>query len=170
MPRIWREIELVGRESQRLRAALVALASESFADHVELAHGAGRGRDCAGARGDRDRRAADRLGLKPDAAEMTLRRFCGRRWPCIGGRGRYIENSKSAELALGEDANEHNLAKLREIQAELSGIEGREAAVEGFGYPPDARASLCEAEAPRADLALRVCFRLVRADLRPVAA
>jgi DNA primase len=40
---------------------------------------------------------------------------------------------KSAELALGTEATDANFNRLREIQAELSGIEGREAMVEGFG-------------------------------------
>jgi len=35
--------------------------------------------------------------------------------------------------ALGEAATDENLIRLREIQAELAGIEGREAVVEGFG-------------------------------------
>jgi DNA primase len=40
---------------------------------------------------------------------------------------------KSAEIALGEAATDENLIRLREIQAELAGIDGREAVVEGFG-------------------------------------
>ena len=40
---------------------------------------------------------------------------------------------KSAEMALALDDSEENLARLREIQRELQGVEGREAAIEGFG-------------------------------------
>ena len=40
---------------------------------------------------------------------------------------------KSAELALGTEATDANFNRLREIQAELSGIDGREATIEGFG-------------------------------------
>ncbi len=40
---------------------------------------------------------------------------------------------RSAELALGSDTTDENLNRLREIQAELSGIDGREAMIEGFG-------------------------------------
>ncbi len=40
---------------------------------------------------------------------------------------------KSAELALGTESTDANFNRLREIQAELSGIEGREATIEGFG-------------------------------------
>ena len=127
------EIEMIGRETQRMRAALVALSSESFIDHVEL------------------RMALDRSGLqpareaieaavqpmvwalKPDAAENDASEVL-RQALALHRRARALHRDlKSAEIALGEDANEQNLARLREIQAELSGIEGREAAVEGFG-------------------------------------
>lgn len=127
------EIELMAREAQRLRGALVALAAETFADHVEL------------------RMALDRMGLqsvreaieaaaqplvwalKPDAAENDAAEVL-RQALALHRRARALHKElKSAEIALGEDANEQNLARLREIQAELSGIEGREAAVEGFG-------------------------------------
>ena len=38
-----------------------------------------------------------------------------------------------AELALAEDPTELNLARMRDIQAELASLEGQEAAIEGFG-------------------------------------
>jgi len=38
-----------------------------------------------------------------------------------------------AELALGNDASELNLARLKDIQEQLSALSGMEAAVEGFG-------------------------------------
>jgi DNA primase len=127
------EIELVGRESQKMRAALVALASESFADHVELRMALDRS-------GLQQAREAIEIAvqpivwaLKPDAAENDASEVL-RQALALHRRARALHRElKSAEIALGEDANEQNLAKLREIQAELSGIEGREAAVEGFG-------------------------------------
>ncbi len=127
------DIELVGRETQRLRGAMTALAAETYADHVEL------------------RLALDRMGLqservaveaaaqpmpwplKPDAAENDAGEVL-RQALALHRRARALHRElKSAEIALGEDASEQNLARLREIQAELSGLEGREAAVEGFG-------------------------------------
>ncbi len=127
------EIELVGRETQKMRAALVALASESFADHVELRMALDRS-------GLQQAREAIEIAvqpivwaLKPDAAENDASEVL-RQALALHRRARALHRElKSAEIALGEDANEQNLAKLREIQAELSGIEGREAAVEGFG-------------------------------------
>jgi DNA primase len=38
-----------------------------------------------------------------------------------------------AELALGNDVSELNLARLKNIQEQLSALSGMEAAVEGFG-------------------------------------
>jgi DNA primase len=40
---------------------------------------------------------------------------------------------QKAEVALAQEASEHNLARLRDIQAQLSALEGTEAVIEGFG-------------------------------------
>ena len=40
---------------------------------------------------------------------------------------------KDAELALGEEASEANLAWLRDIKARLAEVDGTEALIEGFG-------------------------------------
>jgi DNA primase len=42
-------------------------------------------------------------------------------------------DARDAALALEQDPSESNLARLREIQSELSGLDGREAVLEGFG-------------------------------------
>jgi DNA primase len=44
-----------------------------------------------------------------------------------------LRELKDAELALGEDASEANLAWLRDIKARLSEMDGTEAMIEGFG-------------------------------------
>ena len=44
-----------------------------------------------------------------------------------------LRELKDAELALGEDASEANLAWLRDIKARLSEVDGTEAIIEGFG-------------------------------------
>jgi DNA primase len=44
-----------------------------------------------------------------------------------------LRELKDAELALGEDGSEANLAWLRDIKARLSEMEGTEALIEGFG-------------------------------------
>jgi DNA primase len=44
-----------------------------------------------------------------------------------------LRELKDAELALGEDASEVNLAWLRDVKARLSEVDGTEALIEGFG-------------------------------------
>ena len=44
-----------------------------------------------------------------------------------------LRELKDAELALGEDASEANMAWLRDIKARLSEMDGTEAMIEGFG-------------------------------------
>jgi DNA primase len=46
-----------------------------------------------------------------------------------------LRELKDAELALGEDASEANLAWLRDVKARLSEVDGTEAMIEGFGTP-----------------------------------
>ena len=41
----------------------------------------------------------------------------------------------AAETALAEDANDRNLARLQDIQGQLSTLDGTEAVIEGFGTP-----------------------------------
>jgi len=44
-----------------------------------------------------------------------------------------LRELKDAELALGEDASEANLAWLRDVKSRLSEVDGTEALIEGFG-------------------------------------
>jgi len=44
-----------------------------------------------------------------------------------------LRELKDAELALGEEASEANLAWLRDVKARLSEMDGTEALIEGFG-------------------------------------
>ena len=44
-----------------------------------------------------------------------------------------LRELKDAELALGEEASEANLAWLRDVKARLSEVDGTEALIEGFG-------------------------------------
>lgn len=127
------EVEFASREADRLKAALTALAAESFADFVELRLAV----DACGLQSIREliENAAQPYpwSIKPEAAELDAERVLQQAL-ALHRRARALHRElKSAERALGEEANEQNLARLREIQAELTGIEGREAAVEGFG-------------------------------------
>ena len=44
-----------------------------------------------------------------------------------------LRELKDAELALGEDPSEANLAWLRDVKARISEVDGTEALIEGFG-------------------------------------
>ena len=44
-----------------------------------------------------------------------------------------LRELKDAELALGEEASEANLAWLRDVKARLAEVDGTEALIEGFG-------------------------------------
>ena len=128
-------LEFSSREACRLRDALATLAVDRYDSDIEL------------------RAALDDLGLanerlkveamvavaslwvvKPDAAEEDAEAAL-RQALALHRRAIALNRElKSAEIALAEDINEPNLARLREIQMELGAIDGREAAVEGFGF------------------------------------
>jgi len=128
-------LEFTSREACRLRDALTTLAAERFDSDIEL------------------RAALDELGLAADRQKVEAMVADASNW--VGKAEAAEEDAetalkqalalhrraialhrelKSAEIALAEDANEQNLARLREIQLELGAIDGREAAVEGFGF------------------------------------
>ena len=71
--------------------------------------------------------------VRPDAEERDAEEVL-KQALALHRRARALHKElRSAELALGSDTTDENLNRLREIQAELSGIDGREAMVEGFG-------------------------------------
>jgi DNA primase len=70
-----------------------------------------------------------RSGAAPDDVLSTWRQLVSlhRQWHSL------LRELKDAELALGEDASEANLAWLRDVKARLSEADGTEALIEGFG-------------------------------------
>ena len=72
-------------------------------------------------------------GARPQAAEadvlLTWRQLLAlhRQWHSL------TRELKDAELALGDDNSEANYARLRDVKARLSSIDGTEAIIEGFG-------------------------------------
>ncbi len=71
--------------------------------------------------------------VRPDAEERDAEEVL-KQALALHRRARALHKElRSAELALGSETTDENLNRLREIQAELSGIEGREAMIEGFG-------------------------------------
>jgi DNA primase len=128
------ELEFEGRDAGRLRNALTALAGEPFEDAGQMAAGLevmGLGPELARLR------AMDAVAslwcVAPEAAEEDAEQAL-RQALALHRRARALHKElKSAETALGQDATEQNLDRLREIQSELATLEGREAALEGFG-------------------------------------
>ena len=72
-------------------------------------------------------------GARPQAGQadvlLTWRQLLAlhRQWHSL------IRELKDAELALGADNSETNYARLQDVKARLSSIDGTEALIEGFG-------------------------------------
>ncbi len=75
----------------------------------------------------------DVWGARPDAAPSDVLVTWGqlialhRQWHSL------TKELRDAEFALGEDSNEANYLRLRDVKARLSAVEGTEALIEGFG-------------------------------------
>jgi DNA primase len=128
------ELEFEGRDAARLRNALAALAAEPFEDAAQMAEGLqamGLGPELERLRSMEA--VASLWCVAPEAAEEDAEQSL-RQALALHRRARALHKElKSAETALGQDATEQNLDRLREIQSELANLEGREAALEGFG-------------------------------------
>jgi DNA primase len=126
-------LDLASLEARRLRDFLIRHGGD-IADAEELA----RALDAAGFEPLRRRlqnltALSSLWSVRPDASdadsEATLKQalVLHRRFGAL-----HTELQK-AEAALAREASEHNLARLRDIQAQLSALEGTEAVIEGFG-------------------------------------
>jgi DNA primase len=128
-------LEFLSREACRLRYALTTLAAERYDSDIELRAAL----DDLGLAADRQKveamvHEASLWVVKPEAAEedagTALKQALALHRRAIA----LHRELKSAEIALAEDATEQKLARLTEIQMELGALDGREAAVEGFGF------------------------------------
>ncbi|MDH7798619.1 MULTISPECIES: DNA primase [unclassified Beijerinckia] len=128
-------LECTNKDAARLRDALATLAADRLDSDIEIRAALtemGLGPDLHKAEAMVG--VASLWVLKPAAAledaEVALQQAL-----VLHRRALALNRElKSAELALAEDATEENVARLREIQSELSTIDGREAALEGFGF------------------------------------
>jgi DNA primase len=68
-------------------------------------------------------------GAAPEDVLSTWRQLVSlhRQWHSL------LRELKDAEIALGEEASEANLAWLRDVKARLAEVDGTEALIEGFG-------------------------------------
>ena len=128
------ELECTSREIMQLRDGLTALAAEGYDSDQELKTAL----DAAGLADVRRRVEgveviAKLWCVKAEAAEIDAEGAL-RQALALHRRARALHKElKSVEMALAEDPSEDNLARLREIHAELATLDGREANLEGFG-------------------------------------
>jgi DNA primase len=138
------EAEFRHADTQKLKGALIdVFAQHHFAEdvgrsdeagHAELvAELARRGFDGLLGRIERSITTPSVWGARPQAAAadvlLTWKQLVAlhRQWHSL------TRELKDAELALGQDNTEANYARLREVKARLSTLEGTEALIEGFG-------------------------------------
>ena len=134
-------LELPHPEAHRLRAAIIAAFA---ADHH---HSPDVAEQSEKLRADLEKSGFSQILQRVDGAITT-----GAVWAAKAGAARddvlstwhqlvslhrqyhsLLRELKDAELALGEDASEANLAWLRDIKTRLSEMDGTEAIIEGFG-------------------------------------
>jgi DNA primase len=132
------DLEFLNSDADMLRRAVLDITSLGQADH--LSDGAALreaiyARDCGSAL-QRIERAFTHLADWParaGAAQEDVRQW----WThvlTLHRRNRTLNKElKEAERALGEELSERNFAWLRDVQAQLSSLEGTEASIEGFG-------------------------------------
>jgi len=128
------ELELASRDGNALLRALLDLAGEDFTGHDALRERlAGAGHSAALARLDSFAAIATLWCVRPEGAEADAETALTQ---CLALHRRAHTLNKelrSAEFALGQEASEENFARLREIKLELAALDGREAALDGFG-------------------------------------
>jgi DNA primase len=128
------EIEFSSKEASALRSALLDLAGSERLDRQSLRAAA----EAAGfapilQRLESLAAHASHWYIKAEAAEADAEEVL-RQALVLHHRARALHRElQSAELALGMEANEANLDRLKDIREQLLALGGTEAAVEGFG-------------------------------------
>ena len=133
-------LELAHPEAHKLRAGIIAAFAN---DHHHHPSPPSRAKKCAPISRRADfrkffkgliaRSRPRRCGAQPGAARedvlSTWHQLVAlhRQWHSL------LRELKDAELALGDEASEANLAWLRDVKARLAEVDGTEALIEGFG-------------------------------------
>jgi DNA primase len=134
-------LELAHPEAHKLRAGIMAAFASDHYHSPEPSEQAEKMRDDLTARGfsqalqrvERAITTAAVWGAQPGAARedvlSTWHQLVSlhRQWHSL------LRELKDAELALGDEASEANLAWLRDVKARLAEVDGTEALIEGFG-------------------------------------
>jgi len=127
-------LEFVSSDGDKLRHCLLELAGETFSRSDDLRSALReRGMTAILERHDKLTAVAAlwcvRATAAPEDAETALAQSLA-----LHRRSRALNRElKLAEYAFGQEASEANFARLREIQGELTALEGQEAVLDGFG-------------------------------------
>jgi DNA primase len=129
------ELEFAHGDADRLRRAILDAGAghEVIESQALRAAIAGRGLGTLLARIEGTLTHSSDWPARPDAAPGDVSQW----WTHIIALHRKTrtlnKELKDAERALGEDPNEQNLARLRDVQEQLADLHGSEALIEGFG-------------------------------------
>jgi DNA primase len=126
-------LDLTSAEARRLCDFLIRHGGET-ADASELESEV----DCAGYEPLRRRlqnltALSSLWSVRPEASDADAEATLKQALVLHRRSGALHTELQRAEAALAQEASEHNLARLRDIQAQLSALEGTEAVIEGFG-------------------------------------
>jgi DNA primase len=141
-------LELAHPEGHKLRAAIIAAFAQEH-HHSPHHHSPDPSEQAEKMRGDLDAGGFSQICQRVERAITT-----GAVWGARAGAARedvlstwqqlvalhqkthaLLREMKDAELALGEQATEANLAWLKDVSARLESLDGTEALIEGFGEP-----------------------------------
>ena len=126
-------LDFVNRDLARLRECVLACAADPTAGEMPRAAIERTGLGPLLARLEAKVEFASLWYVKPEAAEADAEASL-HQLLALHRRARALHKElKLAEIALGNEPTERNLARLCDVQAELAALEGREAAIEGFG-------------------------------------
>ena len=128
------ELEFTNAEATKLRDAIIDLSGEELHDQGTLrralqAHGIGAIRDRVEAMAEK----LPHWHLRQETSESDADHVLSQALTLHQKTQALHKSLKAAELALARDASEVNFAHLRDIQLRLSGLNGTEATIEGFG-------------------------------------
>jgi DNA primase len=128
------ELDFATLEATRLRDGLVSCAALDPQDWDELRRALlDQGFGAALERVEGVTAMASLWSIRPEAASEDVLATLNQAM-ALHRRARTLHRElKSAEFALGQDPSEENFARLQDIKLELAGLDGREAALEGFG-------------------------------------
>lgn len=128
------ELEFTSADAARLRDVLIACADIDVPAYEEFrAELDARGYGAALQKVEGMQAMATLWSVRPEAASEDVNTTLTQAM-ALHRRARSLHRElKSAEFALGQDPSEENFARLQEIKNELASLDGREAALEGFG-------------------------------------